>query len=417
VRVTLVAETFTPAVNGVVNSVVRVADELARRGHQPVVVAPSGRSYRSADGHQIEVVRVPSLPLPGYRGLTLARPTAQLGPILRDLQPDVVHLASPAVLGWLAVHAAAELGLPSVAVFQTDVSGFLRRYHLGASTTVMWSWLRRLHNTADLTLVPSSATAYLLRRHGIGPLAMWTRGVDGRQFHPVRRDEQLRAGLLGAGEPGAAERLLVGFVGRLAAEKRVELLEPISRLRGVQLVVVGDGPRRTALERLMPGARFTGQLTGRDLGRTMASLDLLVHPGADETFCQVVQEALCAGVPVITAAMGGPLDLVRHGENGWLWAGDDPALLAAQVAQVRDEPAERAAVRARARPSVVARTWGRVTDQLLAHYGRVVADRRVTAFEPRAVPVFPAGHRIWAADRAPAGKSGTAATVSGDLHS
>ncbi len=151
----------------------------------------------------------------------------------------------------------------------------------------------------------------------------------------------------------------------------------------MQLVVVGDGPRRGALERLMPRACFTGQLTGRDLGRTMASLDLLVHPGADETFCQVVQEALCAGVPVITAATGGPLDLVRHGENGWLWAGDDPALLAAQVAQVRDEPAERAAVRARARPSVVARTWGRVTDQLLAHYGRVTADRPGAIAEPQ----------------------------------
>jgi phosphatidylinositol alpha 1,6-mannosyltransferase len=385
VRVTIVAETFTPAVNGVVNSVLRVADQLAERGHQPVVVAPSGSSYRSASGHPIEVLRVPSVPLPGYRGLSVARPAPQLVPVLRDLDPDVVHLASPALLGWAAVHAAAELGVPSIAVFQTDVSGFLRRYHLGAGSSLLWSWLRRLHNAADLTLVPSSATAYQLRRHRIGPLAMWSRGVDGQQFHPLRRDEGLRESLLG----GAPEfgGLLVGFVGRLAAEKRVETLEPLTRLPGVRVVIVGEGPRRAALERLMPTAWFTGQLTGARLGATMASLDLLVQPGADETFCQVVQEALCAGVPVITAASGGPLDLVRHGENGWLWAGADPAVLAAQVAAVRADRVERAAVRARTRPSVVGRTWARVTDQLIGHYARVMAARSSAAAGRQVRPI------------------------------
>jgi len=118
----------------------------------------------------------------------------------------------------------------------------------------------------------------------------------------------------------------------------------------------------------MPQAIFTGQLTGEELGRAMASLDLLVNPGADETFCQVVQEALCAGVPVIAAASGGPLDLVKHDVNGWLWAGDDPETLAAQVCDVRDNPTARAVVAERARPSVVERTWAMVTDQLLAHY-------------------------------------------------
>src|SRR5664279_2754246 len=335
VRVTLVAETFQPAVNGVVNSVVRVAEQLAARGHEPVVVAPSGVPFRTPSGHLIDVVRVPSVSLPSYRGLSVARPSATLAPVLRHLDPDFVHLASPAVLGSAAVRAANELGIPSVAVFQTDLSGFLRRYHLGAAQPVLWRWLRELHNRADLTLVPSSASAYQLRRHGIGPLELWTRGVDGHLFNPAHRDERLRGQL--AGGPGPS-RLLVGFVGRLAAEKRVELLEPLSRTPGVQLVIVGDGPKRAALHRLMPGAIFTGQLVGLELGRLMASLDVLVHPGDVETFCQVVQEALCSGVPVVTVAAGGPLDLVRHGENGWLWAGDDPRLLAARCHRHHGHP-------------------------------------------------------------------------------
>lgn len=375
-RIALIAETFTPAVNGVVNSVRQVADRLAQRGQQPVVVAPSGASYRSASGHPIDVVTVPSMAVPGYRELAVARPSADVTAVLRDLQPDIVHLASPAVLGWLAVQAAAELDIPAVAVFQTDLSAFARRYHLGASARLVWPRLRRIHNSADLTLVPSSASAYLLRRQGIGPLALWARGVDRDLFHPQRRDDVWRAQV----SHGA---LLVGFVGRLAPEKRVEMLAPASRLPGVQLVVVGDGPRRMALQRALPEAEFTGQLTGAELGRTMASLDLLVHPGADETFCQVVQEALCAGVPVIATASGGPLDLVRHGDNGLLWAGDDTDTLAAQVAALRDDRISLARMAAKARPSVVHRTWDRMTDELLGHY-RGVMQARQPATERRA---------------------------------
>ncbi|MDP9117597.1 MAG: glycosyltransferase [Actinomycetota bacterium] len=278
---TLIAETFSPAVNGVVNSVIRVADQLSARGHEPIVIAPTGESYRSANGAHIEVVPVPSVALPGYRGISIARPSLDLVPILQELRPDVVHLASPVVLGWSAVQAAAELEIASVAVFQTNLAAFIARYGRtvsGISSSLMWSWLRRLHNAADLTLAPSSATAYELRRQGIGPVAMWGRGVDRDLFNPARRDLGWRA------REGRG-KLIVGYVGRLASEKRVELLEPVSRLAGVQLVVVGDGPRRKSLERLMPRARFTGQLTGPELGRVMASLDLLVHPGADETFC------------------------------------------------------------------------------------------------------------------------------------
>jgi phosphatidylinositol alpha 1,6-mannosyltransferase len=365
VRVTLVAETFTPAVNGVVNSVRHVCEQLAARGHDPVVVAPSGSPWVAECGRTVDVVTVPSLELPSYRGLSIARPSTDLVPVLRELRPDVVHLASPAVLGWSAVKAASALGIPSVAVFQTDLSAFVARYGLRAGAPLVWSWLRRIHNAADLTLAPSSAIAYQLRRQGIGPIAMWGRGVDGELFNRRHRDERWRA------ETGAGG-MLVGFVGRLAAEKCVDLLEPVAHLPGVQLVIVGDGPRRRSLQRMMPTATFTGQLVGPELGRAMASLDLLVHPGSNETFCQVIQEALSAGVPVIAAAAGGPLDLVRHGDNGWLWAGGDEHLLAAQVAAVRDDPGEHARVAARTTASVAGRTWGRVTDQLLNHYRRVI---------------------------------------------
>ncbi len=121
-RVALVAETFSPAVNGVVNCVLRITDQLVERGHEPVVIAPTGQAFRTRSGPRVDVVRVRSIAVPGYRGLRVTRPSADLRPILADIAPDVVHLASPALLGWAAVRAANVQGIPAVAAFQTDLA-------------------------------------------------------------------------------------------------------------------------------------------------------------------------------------------------------------------------------------------------------------------------------------------------------
>jgi phosphatidylinositol alpha 1,6-mannosyltransferase len=385
VQIALVAETFLPATNGVVNSVLRVADELTAAGHSATILAPDSApaSITTRTGVEVEVRGIPSIELPGYRGLHVCRPggasTDAVRDALRDIRPDVVHLASPLMLGKAGAHAARDLGIPAVSIFQTDLSGFLHRYHLRAAGNAMWSTLRKVHNLTALTLAPSTATACQLNARGIGPVEIWGRGVDTVRFDPRYRAPELRRSLL------RGKRLAVGFVGRLAPEKRCELLAEVAKLPDVQLVVIGDGPRRAKLQKLMPDALFTGMLTGVDLSRHIAALDLLVNPGADETFCQVVQEALASGVPVIAAASGGPLDLVHHRNNGWLWSGDDPKVLAAMVAARRDDRVELAAVARRARASVAGRTWADLTEQLVGHYRRAMGDS-VTSFEPLAPP-------------------------------
>jgi phosphatidylinositol alpha 1,6-mannosyltransferase len=376
-RVAVVAETFVPAVNGVVTSVLRTVDHLAVRGHTPVVVAPSGSTYESRCGAEIEVVDVPAVRLPRHPRLALAHPGPDLGAVLDRIAPDVVHLAAPAVLGGAAARAARARGIPSVAVFQTDLAASAQRTRLPGGAATAWRFLRTVHGAADLTLAPSSATAAVLRRQGIGPVRLWSPGVDLDQFDPARRDPTFHV------QHAPSGQLLVGVVARLAVEKRLELLAAVSELPGVRLLVVGDGPQRRQLSRLMPRARFLGQLGGADLGRVVASLDLFVHPGADETFGQAVQEALAAGVPAVVAASGGPLDLVRHAENGWLWAGEDPRVLAAIVAGLRDDRRVLQAAAARARASVQHRTWGSVGDELIAHLQSVRTAARPPATSVR----------------------------------
>lgn len=361
-------ESFLPQVNGVTNSVCRVLEHLADRGHEVLVVAPGP----GPDGHAGQPVRLTrGVALPFYRSFVVGVPTRQVTAVLREFGPDVIHLAAPLTLGASGVAAARRLDVPTVAVFQTDVVGFARRYGLRGADQLMWAWIRRIHEQASRTLAPSTPTLDELRRRGIPRLALWPRGVDAQKFHPRHRSAALRAELAPDGQ------VLVGYVGRLATEKRPALLRHLTDIPGVRLVVVGNGPAARRLRRLLSDAVFTGFRTGRELSELVASLDVFVHTGANETFCQAVQEGLAAGVPVVAPAAGGPLDLVQPGVNGLLYPSDDATALRAVVTALVTDPALRRRLAGQARRSVSGRDWDTICDALIVHYDDVRFGRSV----------------------------------------
>ncbi len=364
VRIAVITESYEPTVNGVTGSVRHLLPELAALGHDVVVLAP-GRGPTVSAG--FPVVRLPALSAPAvYRAFPIGLPvTRRVEAVLREFEPDVVHLAAPTVLGAAGALAARRIGVPAVAVFQTDLAGFARHYGLGWAGPALWAWLRHVHALADRTLVPSSATRATLEARGFARLATWPRGVDLDQFTPSRRDEGLRRAL------GGPDRVLVGYVGRVAAEKRIDLLPSVAALPGVRLVVIGTGPAHPWLRRRTPSGAHLGWRNGTELGTAVSSLDVLVAPGADETFCQTVQEALAAGVPVVTAAAGGPLDLIRHRHNGILVAPGSARQLALAVGELTRHRELRRMLASRARPSVADRSWHAVTLLLLDHLADV----------------------------------------------
>ncbi|MFI2425463.1 glycosyltransferase family 4 protein [Streptomyces sp. NPDC018955] len=368
-RVVIVTESFPPDVNGVAHCALQTARHLVDRGHAPLVVAPAIADDAPDGGVPCPVVRVPSLPLPGYPQVRVALPSRRLAAAITAHRADVVHLASPFVLGVRGMAAAARLGLPAVAVYQTDLAGYARTY-VGAGEAAAWRRIRSVHTAADLTLAPSGAALRDLEAHGVPRVRLWPRGVDTARFRPGLRDEALRRSLAPNGE------LVVGYVGRLAPEKQVELLSETCELPGVRGVVVGDGPSRPALEQALPGAVFLGRRTGEDLARIFASLDVFVHTGPFETFCQTVQEAMASGVPVVAPAAGGPLDLVAHGRTGLLVPPRDAAVVRDAVWSMAADPALRAAYGAAGRTTVEGRTWAAVGDRLIGYYADVLAGRR-----------------------------------------
>jgi phosphatidylinositol alpha 1,6-mannosyltransferase len=369
-RIAIVTESFRPDVNGVAHSVLRVAEHLVRRGHRPLVIAPRpARGVPDDEGAPgYPVVRVPSLPMPGYGRFRLGLPSRAIRSALTGHRSEIVHLASPFCLGARGSAVAQHLGLPAIAVYQTDVPGYARAYHTGRlGEAAAWRWLRGIHDAADRTLAPSTASAACLHSQGIQRVWLWGRGVDTERFDPARRSASLRRSLTPGGE------VLVGYVGRLAVEKRVDLLARVATLPGTRLVVVGSGPAEAAARRAMPSAIFLGQRQGSELARIFASLDVFVHSGCYETFGQAIQEAAASGLPVVAPAVGGPLDLVRDGVTGYLVPPGDPGALAAAVARLAADPGLRAAQGRAARDMVLARSWTAVGDALIGHYAAVLS--------------------------------------------
>lgn len=347
--------------NGVTGSVLQVLRHLAAEGHETLVIAPrAGEVTGDLHGARTELLR--SVPLPSYPEVRVvfAR-AARLTAILREFAPDVVHLASPFVLGWQGLAAADALRIPAVAVYQTDVAAYAEKYGMPGATALVGRHIARLHRRATLTLAPSTASLRQLDELGVDRLRRWGRGVDTDRFSPARRSDQWRARVA----PGET---VIGYVGRLAPEKQVQDLAALAGLPGTRLVIVGDGPARPALEQALPGAVFTGHLGGTDLAEALAGFDVFVHPGESETFGQTIQEALASGVPVVATGVGGPVDLVRSSVDGWLYRPGDLGELRARVADLVGDAGKRQAFAAAAHASVRGRTWDAVCRRLVEYY-------------------------------------------------
>jgi len=358
-RIAVVTEAFLPQVNGVTNSVLRLLEFCKAQGHDVLIIAPESEGAPSEYlGYKIK--HVPSISM--KKLIPMAVPKKYLEPLLEGFAPDVIHLASPIFLGHYVARIARKAGIPTVSVYQTDIAGFARHYGLTIAHNTLKKWVSRIHQASDITLAPSKWACRDLEQSGVKNVRLWKRGVDLVNFTPARRDESLRSNIA-----GSKEKLIVGYVGRIANEKRIDDLKILDQQKDIQLVIVGDGPAAPRIKKELPGARFVGYQSGTELARYVASFDIFVHTGKHETFCQGIQEALASGVPVIGPDTGGPVDLIEHGITGLLIDTADAHELLEAVATLRNHSSFDL-MQLAARKSVEHRTWDYINSQLISHY-------------------------------------------------
>jgi len=372
-RVALVTESFLPSLNGVTNSVLRVVETLKTQGHEVLIVAPTSES---PEHEGFPVVTSPFVPLGGF---PVAIPTPAITQTLDRFAPDLVHAAAPFWLGGQSIAYAAKKGIPSVAVYQTDVAGYMERYGLEFAGPLLEAITAAIHRPATISLAPTQDGKDFLQRIGIDNVELWGRGVDAELFHPERRTSSRVRDLRERFAPDG-ERI-IGYVGRLAPEKQVARLMEVCGIPNTRVVIVGDGPDRLELEDRFAGypVTFTGRLAGEELADAYAAMDVFVHCGTEETFGQTIQEAHASGLPVIAPTKGGQRHLIRDGVDGYLvdhtrWgAFRDTAWTLTQDDHLRHEMSRNA------RRAVVGKTWEKNNEALLRYYERALSTVRVAS--------------------------------------
>jgi glycosyltransferase involved in cell wall biosynthesis len=384
-RIAIVTETYPPEVNGVALTLQHMLEGLRARRHVVQLV----RLRQHADdlpqrARGFHEVLMRGVPIPRYSHLRMGVPCARALEQMWAMQrPDVVHIATEGPLGWSALRAAERLGLPVVSDFRTNFHAYSRHYGLGWLRSGIVGYLRGFHNRTLTTMVPTPALQRELAAQGFENLRVVARGVDTAHLNPRKRNPSLRS-LWGAGD----DTVVALCVSRLATEKNMTLLwrafDAIVR-RGVdaRLVLVGDGPQRAQLEASCPGAHFAGVRRGEDLAAHYASADLFVFPSLTETFGNVVPEAMASALPVVAFDHAAAGQLIRHGDNGWLAAPQEPVQFVELAARAAGDRDALRAMGMRARDTALSLDWQRVIDDLEA-----VLRRAATPVEPAQSPLL-----------------------------
>ena len=360
-RVAVISETYTPEVNGVALTVAGLVRGLRELGHRVLLVRPRQRDERSGRVSIDELI-VPGGPLPRYRELRYGWPVYwRLRRLLAAERIEALYVSTEGPLGWAAVLAARQLGIPVASGFHTRFDDFVAHYGLAWLQSTAFAYLRAFHNRATTTLVPTEQLRQELLGGGFRDVRILARGVDGQAFDPARRSLALRQAW------GLAEQeLAVLFVGRIAPEKNLELVvrsfEGI-RARGIpaRMVWVGDGPARAEWAAAHPDHVWCGMRGGEELGAHYASADLFLFPSITETFGNVTLEALASGLPTIAFDYAAARQHLRDGMDGRIVAFNDAAAFVDAAVAVAADPELRVHMARNARATAEALAPGAVS--------------------------------------------------------
>jgi glycosyltransferase involved in cell wall biosynthesis len=362
-QIAMVTETYPPEVNGVARTVALMAEGLCALGHTVQLIRPrQSREDRAQTLPGYEELLRPGLPIPRYTQLKMGLPSGRaLERAWRERQPDVVHIATEGPLGWSALGAARKLGLPVSTDFHTNFHAYSRHYGVPWLARPVAAILRRFHNRADCTMVPTEEMVDDLGRMGFDRLRVVGRGVNARTFSPERRRAELRS-RWGAGE----DDTVALCVSRFAPEKNfplvLEAYKAMCRANpSVKLVLVGDGPLLEELRAANTGSVIAGRLVNGELSAHYASADVFLFPSVTETFGNVTLEAMASGLAVVAYRCAAARQHIEDGVSGLLAEPGDRAGFIAHAVSLAREPQFARELGRAARAAAEPVSWERIT--------------------------------------------------------
>jgi glycosyltransferase involved in cell wall biosynthesis len=330
-RIMIVTDQYPPMVGGVPNVTHGLATNLARRGYQVAVVAPG---YESRTVHRFEekvyLYRFSSFSWPTYEELRIPfLPFLPIHRLLKQFDPDVIHIHSPVVLGNIAQILAGSLSKPVIATnhfLPINISRSLSSDPiLGKSfEAASYSYLVHFCNRCDYVTAPTQTALNLLYEHGLrAPARAISNGIDLTRYRPGAPDEEARQRF-----HLPADRPLILSVNRLSQEKRLDvLIDAAAKLQEhAHIVITGTGPAETELRaqvedlNVQDRVSFTGYVGDEDLISLYRLAQIFAIPSEAELQSLTTMEAMACGLPIVAADAYALPELVHHGENGFLFA-------------------------------------------------------------------------------------------------
>jgi len=318
--------------------------------------------------HEGGVYHVPALPLPFGKGYRFPVRLAPWCNTLRTLKPDLIEVGDPYLTAWAALEARRQLDVPVIGFYHSDLPLLVSNRMGNWFTPNVEAYVSKLYGNFDRVLAPSKVMADKLRRLGVRDVHVQPLGVDLETFNPARRDPQVRA------ELGIADtcRLLI-YAGRGSREKNLPVLLDCMRQlgRGYHLLLVGSNMPANVPDNVS----VIGQFCPPDqVARLMASADLLVHAGDQETFGLVILEAMASGTPVVAVRAGAFGEIVND-QCGRLCQPNDARAMALAVREALEAGARKLGAQAR-RHVEQHYSWDNVVNGLLEHYQAVLGHQQ-----------------------------------------
>jgi glycosyltransferase involved in cell wall biosynthesis len=346
-KVLIATDTYYPDVNGAAYFTYRLANILAKRGHNVFVICPS-RSFKNtvSSDNGVTVYGICSISI-GFvvshdfriSPLFISR---IIRPVVREISPDIIHIQNHFLIGRRAVGVAKKLGIPVVGTNHFTPENLVHFLHLpeiAERELLKFAWrdCARIFGQLDFVTTPTKTAAALLKNAGFDKDVMPVScGIDLERFKPTNDGLYLK-------EIFAIpiDKPVLLYVGRLDKEKRIDsilrALTDILRVTGVHFVVAGIGQEKQRLEELTEklgiqnAVTFTGFVPDKDLQNIYRIADLFVIAGIAELQSIATMEAMASGLPVVAVnAMALP-ELVHDGENGYLFSDGDSQMIAEKV--------------------------------------------------------------------------------------
>ncbi|MDD3270339.1 MAG: glycosyltransferase family 1 protein [Syntrophomonadaceae bacterium] len=367
-RIAVFSDTYLPQVNGVSKTLNRMKEHMNREGIESVFITPA--SPAGEEG----IMALPGLRFFLYPELSLALPRYfYVRRVMDEFKPQLVHLATEFSVGLMGLKYALGKDCSLTASYHTNFPEYLDYYHLSALEGIAWKYLGWFHSHMQTNFCPSQATARLLSQHGIPNLNIMGRGIDEEGFSPLLRSQELRRAW-----HIPDDCVLLLYVGRLAAEKELEVLMeamPYLGERPYRLMMVGDGPMRQELEQYHDERIIlTGYRSGEELQRIYASADIFVFPSSTETYGNVILEAMASGIPVTGPRAGGVQENLIEEYNGLYFKPHDAQDMAASIKKLMDNPDLRRQLGQNAYRHGQSHTWKEVFRQVFNCYRQLVEE-------------------------------------------